>query len=40
LPIEGFIAALQTYGIERLADIRTMPRSRHNPQFNDTTLGQ
>src|SRR5215475_14033538 len=38
LPIERFIAVLQTYGIERLADIRTMPRSRHNPQFNDTTL--
>jgi uncharacterized protein (DUF488 family) len=29
---------LQTYGIERLADIRTVPRSRHNPQFNDTAL--
>jgi uncharacterized protein (DUF488 family) len=38
LPIERFIALLQTYGIERLADIRTMPRSRHNPQFNDTAL--
>ena len=24
--------------IERLADIRTIPRSRHNPQFNGTTL--
>ena len=38
LSIERFIALLQTYGIERLVDIRTMPRSRHNPQFNDTTL--
>ena len=38
LPIERFIAVLETYGIERLADIRTIPRSRHNPQFNDTTL--
>jgi uncharacterized protein (DUF488 family) len=38
LPIERFIALLQSYGIERLADIRTMPRSRHNPQFNDTAL--
>src|SRR5271163_3453551 len=38
LPIERFIALLQTYGIERLVDIRTMPRSRHNPQFNDTAL--
>jgi len=38
LPIERFMAMLQTYVIERLVDIRTMPRSRHNPQFNDTTL--
>src|SRR5215468_4769129 len=38
LPIERFIALLQAYGIERLADIRTIPRSRHNPQFNDGAL--
>jgi hypothetical protein len=25
LPIERFLALLQTYGIERLVDIRTMP---------------
>ena len=29
---------LKTYHIERLVDIRTIPRSRHNPQFNDTAL--
>ncbi len=29
---------LWTYGIERLADIRTVPRSRHNPQFNADAL--
>jgi uncharacterized protein (DUF488 family) len=29
---------LRAYGIERLVDIRTIPRSRHNPQFNDTAL--
>jgi len=38
LPIERFIALLATYGIERLADIRTVPRSRHNPQFNADAL--
>jgi uncharacterized protein (DUF488 family) len=38
LPIERFIAVLQIYGIERLVDIRTIPRSRHNPQFNGTAL--
>ena len=38
LPIASFLALLQAYGIERLVDIRTIPRSRHNPQFNDTAL--
>ena len=38
LPIEQFIALLKAYGIERLADIRTIPRSRHNPQFNGDAL--
>ncbi|HLY47213.1 MAG TPA: DUF488 domain-containing protein [Stellaceae bacterium] len=39
LPIERFIALLHIYGIKRLADIRTVPRSRHNPQFNSDALG-
>ena len=39
LPIENFVALLQTYGIACVADIRTVPRSRHNPQFNGDTLG-
>jgi uncharacterized protein (DUF488 family) len=38
LPIERFIELLQTYGIQRLVDIRTIPRSRYNPQFNETAL--
>ena len=38
LPIEQFIALLHTYGIAQLADIRTVPRSRHNPQFNAEAL--
>lgn len=29
-----FIALLHHYGVATLADVRTMPRSRHNPQFN------
>jgi uncharacterized protein (DUF488 family) len=40
LPIERFVALLQTYGVKRLVDIRGMPRSRHNPQFNDTSLAE
>lgn len=39
LPIERFIALLNAYGIECLVDIRTVPRSRHNPQFNGDALG-
>ncbi|TXH36461.1 MAG: DUF488 domain-containing protein [Rhodospirillaceae bacterium] len=38
LPIEHFIALLTIYGIEQLMDIRTVPRSRHNPQFNSNEL--
>jgi uncharacterized protein (DUF488 family) len=38
LPIERFVALLKTYGVECLADIRAVPRSRHNPQFNSDTL--
>ncbi|HUW25208.1 MAG TPA: DUF488 domain-containing protein [Gallionella sp.] len=38
LPIEHFIIVLKTYGIEHLADIRTIPGSRHNPQFNGPVL--
>ena len=40
LPIERFIALLRAYGIECLADIRTIPRSRHNPQFDGAVLGR
>jgi len=40
LPIERFIALLATYAIEQVADIRTVPRSRHNPQFNGDALEQ
>jgi uncharacterized protein (DUF488 family) len=29
---------LKTYGITLVVDVRTVPRSRHNPQFNKETL--
>ena len=38
LPIERFIALLKLYGIARLVDIRTVPGSRHNPQFGASAL--
>ena len=37
-PIEDFIRILQKYGIQRLVDVRTIPKSRHNPQFNAEAL--
>jgi uncharacterized protein (DUF488 family) len=37
-PIEDFIALLQAHEIQLLADVRTIPKSRHNPQFNLETL--
>lgn len=33
-----FIALLQAHSVSRLADVRTVPRSRHNPQFDRDTL--
>lgn len=37
-PAVEFISILQSFGIELLADIRTIPRSRHNPQYDQTEL--
>ena len=37
-PIEEFITILQAHQVERLIDVRTVPRSRHNPQYNLTSL--
>ncbi|HJR70554.1 MAG TPA: DUF488 domain-containing protein [Gammaproteobacteria bacterium] len=40
LPIERFLAVLRAHGIERVADVRTVPRSRRNPQFNADALAE
>ena len=32
--VDEFIKILHTYNIEEVIDIRTIPKSRHNPQFN------
>ncbi|MEO8057245.1 MAG: DUF488 domain-containing protein [Burkholderiales bacterium] len=37
-PIEQFVAMLAAQGVTVLVDVRTVPRSRHNPQFNAETL--
>ena len=36
--IEEFVELLKTYAVNLVVDVRTVPRSRHNPQFNKETL--
>lgn len=36
--IEEFLALLDAHGIEQVADVRTVPRSGHNPQFGQIAL--
>ena len=35
---EVFLELLRAHGIRRVVDVRSIPRSRHNPQFNRETL--
>ena len=37
-PIEAFLHLLKAHGVKHLVDVRTIPRSRYNPQFNDDAL--
>jgi len=37
-PLAEFIALLAAHSVSRVIDVRTVPRSRHNPQFNRDTL--
>jgi uncharacterized protein (DUF488 family) len=36
--IEEFMGLLQAHAVSRVVDVRTVPRSRHNPQFNKDSL--
>ena len=36
--LEEFIALLKIHDVTRVVDVRTVPRSRHNPQFNIDSL--
>jgi uncharacterized protein (DUF488 family) len=33
-----FLAILRAHGVRRVVDVRSIPRSRHNPQFDQKTL--
>jgi len=35
-----FLRLLRAHGVRELADVRTIPRSRHNPQFNRAELAR
>ena len=39
-PIEAFIELLKAHGVRAVADVRTVPKSRHVPQFNQEALTQ
>lgn len=36
--LDEFVGLLKTYKVTLVVDVRTIPRSRHNPQFNKETL--
>ena len=36
--LDDFIALLKAHAVAKVVDVRTIPRSRHNPQFNLETL--
>jgi uncharacterized protein (DUF488 family) len=39
-PIEEFIGMLKAHGVQQLVDVRTIPKSRHNPQFESGALAR
>ena len=38
--LDDFLAILRAHSVTRVVDIRTIPRSRHNPQFNQESLSE
>lgn len=36
--LAAFVELLQVHKVKRVIDVRTVPRSRHNPQFNSDSL--
>lgn len=37
-PIDDFVHLLKSHEVQRVVDVRTLPRSRANPQFDITRL--
>jgi uncharacterized protein (DUF488 family) len=38
--LDELVEILRAHGVERCVDVRTIPRSRHNPQFNRDRLSK
>jgi uncharacterized protein (DUF488 family) len=38
--LDELVEMLRAHGVERVVDVRTIPRSRQNPQFNRETLSK
>ncbi|MFO1303826.1 MAG: DUF488 domain-containing protein [Burkholderiales bacterium] len=39
-PADVFVGMLRAHGVEALVDVRTIPKSRHNPQYNSDALAR
>ena len=39
-PVDALIEMLQAHGVQRLIDVRTIPKSRYNPQYNSEAIEQ
>ena len=39
-PVDEFMTLLKAHRIRQLVDVRTIPRSRHNPQFSEENLSK
>jgi uncharacterized protein (DUF488 family) len=37
-PVDEFLELLKAHGVGKVVDVRTIPRSRHNPQYDQTAL--
>jgi uncharacterized protein (DUF488 family) len=37
-PVSEFVEIINAYGIKKVVDIRSIPKSRHNPQFSQDAL--
>ena len=39
-PLEEFVRIVRAHGVDRIVDVRTVPKSRHNPQFAEEELAR